>query len=56
MKYNSLEIIDQHMIVRDTIGYDGIKNIEVYDLPQVIEFLTIVWNYTKMSNIMKENG
>jgi hypothetical protein len=56
MKHNPLELMDEHMIIRDTIGYESIKDIEVYDLPQVIEFLTVVWNYTKMSNIMKENG
>jgi hypothetical protein len=56
MKYNPLEIMDQHIIIRDTIGYESIKDIEIYDLPQIIEFLTIIWNYTIMSNLIKENG
>ena len=55
MKHNPLELMDEHIVIRDTIGYEGIKDIEVYDLPQVIEFLIIVWNYTKMCNILKEH-
>ena len=55
MRYNPLELMDEHIVIRDTIGYKGIENIEVYDLPQVIEFLTVVWNYTKICNVAKEH-
>jgi len=48
---DELHIIDEHMVIRETIGYDGIKDIELYDLPQVIKFLQIVWNYQKMCKI-----
>ena len=54
MILNPLEIMDQHIVIRETVGYEGIKNIEVYDLPQVIDFLQIVYNYNKMQNILKE--
>ena len=51
-----LQIIDEHIYIRETVGYDLIKDIEVYDIPNVIKFLKIVWNYQKMSNILnKEN-
>lgn len=53
---NAIETINQHMIIRETIGYDGIKEIEVYDLPQVMDFLKIVHNYQRMQNLIsKEN-
>jgi hypothetical protein len=52
---NALEIIDEHMIIRNTIGYDGIKDIEVYDLPDVLVFLKIVNNYMRMKNILDES-
>ena len=43
------------MYIRDTVGYDFIKNIELDDLPQVIQFLKVIWHYTKMQNILN-NG
>jgi len=49
-----LQTINEHMIIRETCGYDVIKNVEVYDIPNVMQFLTICWNYEKMSNIEKE--
>jgi hypothetical protein len=52
---NALEIIDEHMIIRNTIGYDGIKDIEVYDLPDVLVFFKIVYNYMRMKSILDES-
>ena len=53
---NAIETINQHMIIRETIGYDAIKEVEVYDLPQVMDFLKIVYNYQRMQNLIsKEN-
>lgn len=49
---DALQTIDEHTVIRETVGYDAIKGIEVYDLPQVIDFLQIVWNYQKMSNML----
>ena len=48
---DELQIINEHMVIRETIGYDAIKDIELHDLPKVIEFLQIVWNYQKMCKI-----
>lgn len=55
MIFNSLQIMDEHLYIRETVGYDFIKDVEVYDLPQVINFLKIVCNYNKMCEILKEN-
>ena len=49
----SLEIIDHHIVIRETVGYDFINKIEVHDLPEVIKFLTIVYNYTRMKDVEK---
>jgi len=48
---DDLKIIDEHIIIRETIGYKALENIEVCDIPNVIKFLKIVFNYTKMKNI-----
>jgi len=50
-----LDIIDEHIVIRETIGYEGIKDIEVYDLPEVLNFLKIVFNYQRMQRLL-ENG
>ena len=46
-----IDIIDQHIIIRETIGYDGIKDIPLEDLPEIMRFLKIVYNYQKMNQI-----
>ena len=52
---DSLDIIDEHIIIRETIGYDGIKDVELWDLPGVLQFLKVVYNYQKMVNLVKQN-
>jgi hypothetical protein len=39
------------MIIRNTIGYDLISEIDVCDVPNVLKFLKIVDNYINMSEI-----
>ena len=46
-----LQIIDEHITIRETCGYDGIKDVPVYDMPQVLHFLKICHNYMKLQNI-----
>lgn len=55
MGKNALQTIDEHLIIRETVGYDVIEKFEVWDLPSVLDFLTIVHNYLKMDGIKKEN-
>ena len=44
---NKFEIIDEHIIIRETIGYEALNDIPVADIPQVLSFLKIVFNYKK---------
>jgi hypothetical protein len=50
---NSLDIIDHHLVIRETVGYEFINKIEIYNLPEVIQFLTVVYNYNRMKDILK---
>ena len=52
---DALDIIDEHIIIRETVGYDGIKEVEIYDLPEVLKFLKIIHNYQKMVNLTNKN-
>ena len=44
-------LIDEHLIIRETVGYDFLNNVAIEDIPEVIKFLKIIFNYTKMNNI-----
>ena len=46
-----LQTIDEHILIRETCGYDVIKDVEVYDVPSVLQFLKICQNYTKLKNL-----
>lgn len=48
------DIIDEHTVIRETVGYDMIREVDIIDLPQVLEFLKIVHNYIKMKDIQHE--
>lgn len=45
---NTLDIIDHHMIIRDTVGYEVLAEVDLMDMPKVMEFLKIVYNYQRM--------
>ena len=49
---NDLEIIDQHNVIRETVGYRFISKLELHDIPQVLNFLRVVYNYSRMRDIM----
>ena len=51
---SNLDTIEQHILIRDTIGYDGIKNIDIFDIPTVLEFLKIVENYSRMIRVLNK--
>ena len=46
-----LQTIQDHVIIRDTVGYEAISKIDVMDMPKVMEFLKVVNNYIKMSKL-----
>ena len=51
---SAIETINQHTVIRETIGYEGIKDIEIYDLPQVLDFLKVVYNYQRMQKLIED--
>lgn len=51
---NPIATIEQHETIRNTIGYNLLSQIDLVDLPVVIEFLTVVNNYNNLKRI--ENG
>lgn len=48
---DDLKIIDEHIVIREIIGYSMLDKIDVVDMPEFIRFLKIVFNYKKMSEI-----
>ena len=53
---NTLDLIDEHNIVRETVGYEVLNNIEIENIPEVIKFLKIVYNYKRMNNLENKNS
>lgn len=51
----NLDSVIEHMVIRETIGYKEIEKIDIVDLPEVMSFLKIVWNYEKMVRLEKNN-
>lgn len=39
------ETILHHELIRNTVGYDFISDIDLFDLPTVIDFLDIINDY-----------
>ena len=48
------EIVNEHTVIRETCGYDVIADVNVVDLPEVLSFLKICHNYTKLKRIENE--
>jgi len=50
-----LILMDFHMIMKDVFGsFDILNDIESVDLPAVYNFAHVAWNYTKMTEALKE--
>ena len=45
------DIILHHELIRNTVGYDFISDIDLFDLLAVINFLEITLDYSKLDNI-----
>ena len=45
------DLIDEHLIIRETVGYEFLNKVAIEDIPEVLKFLKVVFNYTKMNNI-----
>jgi hypothetical protein len=48
------DIIEEHIIIRGTIGYKELSKVPVMDVPKIISFLRIVHNYLVMKEIEKK--
>ena len=48
---NALDLIDEHQIIRETVGYEFLNNIELVDIPEVMKFLKVIYNYKKLSGL-----
>ena len=48
---NTLDLIDEHIIIRETVGYEFLNDVELVDIPEVMKFLKIVYNYKKLSGL-----
>lgn len=51
---HELQIIEKHLIIRETIGYDFFKTIEIENVLHVLDFLKIVNNYEKIHRLYKK--
>jgi hypothetical protein len=51
-RINQLDIIDHHILIRETVGYDMLKEVDVFDMPKIIEFLKIMYNYNRMKRVL----
>lgn len=50
---NPLDLIDEHEVIRETVGYEFLNNVELVDIPEIMGFLKIVYNYKKINNLTK---
>ena len=48
-----LDLIDEHEVIRETVGYEFLNNVELVNIPEVMGFLKIVYNYKKINNLTK---
>ena len=48
---DELQIIDNSIAIKETIGFKFLDGIDVIDIPNVIAFCNIVFNYIKMIEI-----
>lgn len=47
-------IVNEHTVIRETVGYDVVEEMDLIDMPVVLDFLQIVQNYTNIHKILKE--
>ena len=52
---NHIDIIDEHSIIRETVGYEVLNQVPVEDMPKVLEFLKILYNYNRMKKVVEED-
>lgn len=53
---SNLKIMENHFIIRETVGYDVISKVDLIDIPPVMEFLKVVHNYKRMVRICQKKN
>jgi hypothetical protein len=51
---NDTDIIEEHIMIRETTGYDELSDVPVENVSRVLEFLRIVHNYLIIKKIEKK--
>lgn len=51
-----IDIIDEHIVIRETVGYEILNQVDVIDVPAVLEFLKVIYNYKRMISYGKANS
>ena len=49
----TIDLINEHLIIRETVGYEFLNKVPIEDIPEVLRFLKVVFNYTKMDRLGK---
>lgn len=49
------DIVDHHLIIRETVGYEVLEQVPVEDMPVIMEFLKIVYNHNRMKRVQQRN-
>ena len=52
MSINFLDIVNEHVAIRKTIGYEALDKVSIVDMDQVIKFLIIATNYINMQEAL----
>jgi len=54
---NKLQVIDNAIVVKEVFGrFKILDEFEPWDIPEVIQFARIVFNYTNMQNLLTKNN
>lgn len=48
---HDLKTIEEHILIRETVGYSLLDKIDVVDMPKFLEFLKITKNYLDMKKL-----
>lgn len=52
MSINFLDIVNEHVAIRKTTGYEILDKVSIVDMDQVIKFLIIATNYINMQEAL----
>lgn len=49
---DELNIINRHIEIEETLGYDVLKGLDPISVISVYQFALIIWNYKKMTKLL----